>query len=105
MPHTPLPWSVALPGERVAFPECHITGANGRPVSTTIYPLAPANWRSEDAANAEFIVRACNAYAELLAALQVMTLTPHINVYLRLQDPKALEQATNAIAKATGKEG
>ena len=67
---TPGPWSVAKEGERLAFPECCITATNGRPIASTIYPLALPTWRSEDVLNAEFIVRACNNHEALLAALK-----------------------------------
>jgi hypothetical protein len=38
----------------------------------------------------------------LLAALQVITRTPHIRAYLTEHDPKALQQADKAIHAATG---
>lgn len=38
---------------------------------------------------------------DLLAALQVITLTPHIAAYLATHDPKALEQARRAIERHT----
>lgn len=37
---------------------------------------------------------------KVLNALKVMVLTPHIRQYLRANDPKALEQAEQAIARA-----
>jgi len=56
--HTPLPWSLMLPdsirgpqGEFVAECSCHATRL------------------MTDNANAEFIARACNSHAELLASL------------------------------------
>ena len=45
---------------------------------------------------------ATNVHEELLAALQVLVLTPHILNHLEANDPMALEQARAAIAKARG---
>ena len=98
--HTPLPWGLSEPGERIAFALCHISGANHRPVATTVYPLAPPDWYQEDVANARFIVQACNAHEDLLAALKVMVFTRGIWEHLEATDPMALEQARTAIAKA-----
>ena len=41
------------------------------------------------------------AAPDLLAALQVLVLTPHILYYLEANDRRALKQAQAAIAKAT----
>ena len=49
--------------------------------------------------------RELEAFADLLAALQVLVLTPHILDHLEANDPMALEQARAAIAKATGPVG
>ena len=49
--------------------------------------------------------RKLEAFADLLAALQVLVLTPHIRNHLAANDPMALEQARAAIAKATGPVG
>ncbi len=93
--HTQLPWRLAENGERIAFAECHVTGANGRPVATTIYPLAKSDWRSEDEANARFIVQACNAYDTLLAALKELLEESYG------EDSDGIRLARAAIAKAT----
>ena len=66
--HTPIPWRTAQLGERIAFPDVHITGANGRPVASTMYPIAKSDWRAEDEANARFIILAVNSFDALLAA-------------------------------------
>ena len=55
---TPGPWRIALPGERLAFPACSVTAASGRPIATTIYAPAPAEWRAEDEAIARLIAAA-----------------------------------------------
>ena len=68
--HTPTPWRTAQLGERIAFPNVHITGANGRPVASTMYPMAKSDWKAEDEANACFIILAVNAHANLLEALE-----------------------------------
>jgi len=75
--HTPTPWHT-LP-EEVDKPYIRIRGnrlgsrykiAN---VLTPIYDGAPPREADETRANAEFIVRACNSYADLVAALEYMT--------------------------------
>ena len=45
--------------------------------------------------------RRAACYPALLAALQVLVLTPHIQYYLEANDPMALEQARAAIAEAS----
>ena len=70
--YTPLPWRTAQFAERMAFDTSHITGANGRPVATTIYPLGRSDWLAEDEANARFIVLAVNSFNALLAALELL---------------------------------
>ena len=55
--------------------------------------------RQEDIANGRLIAAA----PELLNALLVLTLDPRIANWLDNNDPKALEQANAAIAKANGK--
>ena len=100
--HTPLPWRIAEPGERVAFEEVHVTGANGRPVASTLYPLAKSFWRAEDEANACFIVTAVNAHEEMLAAAQFtlsVMKTNHLDI--ELSEKLAVEKLEAAIAKAS----
>lgn len=63
---TPRPWVVAIehsPAVSIGY-RTQIWGAGdlGRPVASTIYPLATASWRAEDEANAAFIIEAGNAY-------------------------------------------
>ena len=55
-----------------------------------VNPAATASW-----------MRLHGAAQELLAALQVLVLTPHILDHLEANDPMALEQARAAIAKAS----
>ena len=69
-----------------------ILDADGEPVCM-VYAM-------EETENARSILQACNSHEELLAALQVLVLTPHILYYLEANDPMALEQARAAIAKA-----
>jgi hypothetical protein len=49
------------------------------------------------------IIRRVNSHEDMLAALQVIVLTPGILRYLKRHDPMALGQAVTAIAKAEGK--
>ena len=108
--HTPLPWRTARAGERIGFADAHITGANRRPVATTLYPLAKSDWRAEDEANARFIVQACNAHDELLAACRLAI--PELEAWsnsrdfkdvhddLEEDDSKALRAIVVVLAKA-----
>ena len=47
------------------------------------------------------LICAVDVHDSLLAALQVLVLTPHIQYYLAANDPMALKQAQEAIAWAT----
>lgn len=58
--HTPLPWIVSTQNERL------ILSAKGDAVATVLAGIPFA----EQDANAAFIVTACNAYPELVEALQ-----------------------------------
>ena len=42
----------------------------------------------------------CSAVDELWAALKVLTLDPKIRAWLKVNDPKALDQADRAVRKA-----
>jgi len=61
--HTPTPWA-AVPGEESVI---YSPQAGGRAVARTLANPDPT-WPAE--ANAAFIVRACNAHDEMLAALK-----------------------------------
>jgi len=96
--HTPGPWRVAVEGERMAFAQCHITGANGRPVASTIYPLACPDWREEDTVNAHLIAAA----PELLAALEGLVANARAKAFgLADEWGVVLKNAEAAITKAT----
>ena len=92
--HTPTPWDIA------AHMTYTIADAQGRVIAST-RTLSFLN-TEEAISNARFIVQAVNAHEALLAALQVLVVTPHILYYLEANDPMALEQARAAIAKAKG---
>ena len=68
--HTRLPWRFATAEERMGYIGCHIMGANGRPVASTVDPLSPPGDHLEDKANALLILQASNAHEELLAACE-----------------------------------
>ena len=92
--HTPLPWRIVgtnMPGK---------LEIQWSPPDNRGYKVVCIFWRDgpEDVANARLIAAA----PDLLAALQVLVLTPHILYYLEANDPMALEQARAAIAKAIG---
>ena len=96
--HTPGPWAAdslstmitaARDGGSVSIADVHFERPTiaGPPISY-----------EEATANALLI----SAAPELLAALQVMVLTPGILAHLEAADPMALAQARAAIAKALG---
>ena len=91
--HTPIPWDIAA---RMTYT---IADAQGRVITSmrTGRDVSP----EEAISNARFILQAVNAHEDLLAALQVLVLTPHILDHLEANDPMALKQARAAIAKAT----
>lgn len=76
--HTPTPWAAIL-GGRYIVPDAHRTravgGADNRDVDRDYYAQLIASLRDDDhergtaSANAAFIVQACNAHADLIAAL------------------------------------
>lgn len=71
MSHTPTPWKV---GEDESNPEM-ITGPTNDDgsfnyVAEIFYSKSPYDMTPTEKANAEFIVRACNAYDDMLAALK-----------------------------------
>ena len=63
--HTPLPWKVDFADE----PHWPIGYAPGYPVCRMV--RGPVGADGEDRANAAFIVRACNAHDDLLAAAKM----------------------------------
>ena len=103
--HTKLPY-------RTVF-GCKIASNNQKVVAECI-PDSPISVlvrprEQESIANAEFIVRACNAHYELLNALNLLlliTVDERINDGFELTDgeEQARETALKAIAKATGEE-
>ena len=98
MEHTRGPWRVNLHQGT-----CHL-GVGIEAESDVVVSVSCADCQGDEPrlteVNARFIVQACNAHEDLLAALQVLVLTPHILPYLEANDPMALEQARAAIAKA-----
>ncbi len=70
--HTPTPWNA---NESVfsanGMTEIHI----GTPAMTAcvVYVDKAASHKSEQESNAQFIVRACNSHAQLVAALEMLT--------------------------------
>ena len=91
--HTPGPWIKDKRGE--------LRGSNGQTV--LVYDLGVGNTVSKIAANAAFIVTACNAHDELVAALrdiadpQNFRCDPTVET-LRKRD-RAIQKARAALAK------
>lgn len=80
--HTPTPWNVVRGMVRAAVPQTILAG--NYTIATSMIPVAECIVRDGDTiinpdweANAEYIVRACNAHEELVQALnQIATLEP-----------------------------
>lgn len=72
MQHTPTPWTNPTDGGIKAPAEC-TTLRSGRKVPFRVCTMQDGD-RETVRANAAFIVRACNAHDELVAALREMTL-------------------------------
>ena len=115
--HTPLPWEV-LDGMVVASAfkgKTLVTMPNGevRQHETGMLALvySPGDFTLNHDANAKFIVRACNAHDELLAACKLFADAAHEVVALLngkgfacpASISFAAEQARHAIAKAEGR--
>lgn len=97
--HTPLPWRIVPQTDAARFAiydneDFHVLKINGGVVPTD--------------ANAAFIVRACNAHADLAtaAALAVLVLREHVQYDDEDDEPsaeaEALEALIAALAKARG---
>lgn len=103
--HTPGPWKLAPMAHGHSV---HIEG--GKDTETIASAWATKN--EQAIANAEFIVRACNAHDDMLAALIALTSNPRPSTLSRADDDewaeryKRYEDAFNAaraaIAKAKG---
>ena len=102
--HTQGPWGVNK-YRATQDTENHVVQArandDGRPVTVaTVYPVSDDGQEGgESHANALLIAAA----PDMWRALQVFTLTPLIAEWLRVADPKALEQAERAIRKSEGR--
>ena len=81
--HTPLPWHLERPEDKLIhvprdYGNPHVVGAFPRLCIWADSPVGPSSdcgaWKEialvHDKANGEFIVRACNSHADLLAALE-----------------------------------
>lgn len=92
--HTPGPWTVREQGDANSYA---LLTANGHWLISFLQngELMTATQR----ANAEFIVRACNAHDELLSALQEMLATV-AGQYDSARHCRAVDAARAAIAKA-----
>ncbi len=96
--HTPGPWKA---GKGVEDDEtrCFVTqDIEGKPpfLIAEIQNGAPGDCLETEEANARLIAAA----PDLLNALKVLVLTPHIVAYLKANDPKSLEQLQKAIHRA-----
>lgn len=92
--HTPTPWKLDahLLGQVVSQDDTKLIARAGR-----VEPIADLD-QVERAANAEFIVRACNAHAQLVGALTEM-LDQHQNGIAGISQPCAA-RARAALAAA-----
>ena len=81
--HSPTPWRLALPGDRL-FPEtCTVVAGDEYHVAITSYqPYSEHEASPQDEANAAFIVRAVNNHADLLAALRDIEQMPCLSALL-----------------------
>lgn len=102
-PHTPTPWRIVETNLGLA-----IVGADIEDLAA----LPQGKWGPGSAeqkkANADFIVRACNAHDDLLAALETLLADAEAHAYARFgvdpgatDEPEANKIARAAIAKAT----
>ena len=69
---TPRPWHISKDEEVIANQKTAIISNSGRPIALTTYIMAPSDWKLEDQANAELIVRAVNAHDAMLEALRAV---------------------------------
>jgi hypothetical protein len=93
--HTPLPWTLRVEEldddvRSVFIPEIYRSFHDP--------DFAEASEYQRDLANADFIVRACNAHYDLLEALKCL-----LNATMFKDHPAESQMAIDAIAKAEGK--
>jgi hypothetical protein len=92
--HTPTPWFV----ERSGLGIHRYISALIRPgILQEVASCGPTEGPEGSEGNAEFIVRACNAHAELVAALQMAK-----HIVAREGTKEQADQVFDAIEKATG---
>ncbi len=99
--HTPLPWETQMGEEAREINSSPATGQSWKAIANVpANDLGSAEVTDDEAtANAQFIVRACNAHYELLAACQRLLATNgHIDGCICT----ACESGHGAIAKAKG---
>ena len=100
--HTPGPWIVAGPSENENEAEVISDATEGRAIASTWDTYCDetdeTHTSDEDRANARLIAAA----PDMLTALRVITSDARIMGWLTRNDPKALQQADDAIGKATG---
>jgi len=99
--HTPTPWKVLQAGDPSGVPRVTSDKGGVAVICVNRY-MGEKGPSAEESANAAFIVRACNAHDELVAAL---TLAKYVLATLSLDDdctegqPEALAAARAALAK------
>lgn len=109
--HTPGPWEVNIaPPPHKTLKPIIIVRVSETPLKyTPTIALAVGCDKTTDLANAQFIVRACNAHEELLEALKLsrkyVAKMVADDVQTVLHPQVALDRLEQAIAKAEGKEG
>lgn len=102
--HTPMPWSG---GHYSSIVGCPVVGRDGQVICNTA--IGPKPHKESAEANAAFIVRACNAYEDVLVALRcardelVSLNNNHLSgaaAVVRALVTKQIERCNGAIAKA-----
>ena len=112
MKHTPGPWSIIPDSlDIIAKPQ---TGLRGRFIAQVLESftreegeLIDAVFVKEDLeapANAQFIVTACNAHADLLEVLKALNAWVGVRLGYEYDEDPIAESVHNAIAKAEGRE-
>ena len=87
--HPPTPWRSFQVGPK------YVIHSDAKDITLAVTSGWGARYAAEEAANAAFIVRACNSYADLLAACHAALEED--------DDYKAMEQIKAAIDKAEGR--
>lgn len=110
--HTPTPWHVEEQTNSVGQLLYFRVEHPGRPYRGTVCHVFPAEHiggitESEARANAEFIVRACNSHAALVAALSVLVAAHDDQLFVCGDDDaeyagRILREAIAALADAKG---